>query len=179
MARPLTGTTLTHMTALYSVMGETEAQRYLDEIHALAKTGAVNLTNGNATNARLVRDGKMAFGWTDTDDYNVALEAKTPVAAVYPDQDTVGTLLIPNSIAILAGARHPDNARRFVDWVLRPEIEAELARSRSAQIPVRTSVPRPPSVKGPGDFKVMQVDYAKIGAEIGKRAKQFQETFVD
>lgn len=179
MAKPLTGTTLTHMTALYSVLGETEAQRYVDEIRALAKTGAFNLTNGNATNARLVRDGKMAFGWTDTDDYNVALEAQKPVAAVYPDQDSVGTLLIPNSISILAAAPHPENARRFVDWVLRPEIEAELARSRSAQIPVRANVPRPPHVKGPDQFKVMQVDYAKIGAEIAQRAARFQETFVD
>jgi len=179
MAKPLTGTTLTHMTALYSVLGESEAQNYLDEIRVLGTTGAVSLTNGNATNARLVRDGKMAFGWTDTDDFNVALETGAPVAAVYPDQDSVGTLLIPNSIAILARAPHAENARRFVDWVLRPEIEAELAASRSAQIPVRPDVPRPEGVKGPGQVKVMQVDYARVGAEIGRRAAEFQESFVD
>ena len=179
IARPLTGTTLTHMTALYSVLGESEAKRYLDEIDDRAKSGAVSLTNGNAMVARLVRDGKMAFGWTDTDDFNVALEAGKPVAAVYPDQDSVGTLLIPNSVAILAKAPHAANARRFVDWVLRPEIEAELANSRSVQIPVRENVPRPNHVKGPGQIKVMEADYAKIGAEIERRAAQFQRDFVE
>lgn len=179
MARPLTGTTLSHMTALFSVLGESEARKYIDRARHLAQDGSLSLTNGNATVARLVRDGKMAIGWTDTDDYNVAREEGRPVAAVYPDTESVGTLLIPNTIAILKDAPHPEAARRFVDWVLRPEIEGELARSRSAQVPVRASVPRPEHVRGPGQFKAMQVDFSKVGAEIEERAREFKEIFVD
>ncbi len=70
-------------------------------------------------------------------------ERGAPVAVVYPDADGCGTLLLPNSIAILKGAPHLPAAQRFVDWVLRPETERELAFSRSAQIPVRDSVARP------------------------------------
>lgn len=179
MARPLTGTTLTHLTALYAVLGDAEADRYVARAKELGASGALSLTNGNATNARLVRDGQMAIGWTDTDDYQVALDAGKPVAAVYPDQDGAGTLLIPNSIAVLAGAPHPEAARRFVDWVLRPEVEAELARSRSAQIPVRPEVSRPAHVKAPPDFEPMQVDYRAIGERIGERADRFREIFLD
>jgi iron(III) transport system substrate-binding protein len=179
MARPLTGTTLSHMAALYSVLGDAEAKKYIDRARELGKVGKISLTNGNATNARLVREGQMAIGWTDTDDYNVAREEGRPVAAVYPDKGGVGTLLIPNTIAILRSAPHPDAARRFVDWVLRPEIEAELARSRSAQIPVRDGVERPPHVLGPGAFKAMKVDFSKVGAQIEERAKEFKEIFVD
>lgn len=179
MARPLTGTTLSHMTALFSVLGDAEAKKYIDRARSLATDGSLSLTNGNATVARLVRDGQMAVGWTDTDDYNVAREEGRPVAAVYPDTDTIGTLLIPNTIAILKDAPHPEAARRFVDWVLRPEVEAELARSRSAQIPVRDSVARPDYIRGPGQFKAMKVDFSKVGAEIEERAKEFKEIFVE
>ena len=179
MARPLTGTTLTHMTALYAVLGDAEADRYVARAAELGASGALSLTNGNATNARLVRDGQMAIGWTDTDDFQVAREAGKPVAAVYPDQGGAGTLLIPNSIAVLADAPRPEAARRFVDWVLRPEVEAELAASRSAQIPVRPDVARPAHVRAPPEFEPMPVDYRAVGARIGERADRFRETFLD
>jgi iron(III) transport system substrate-binding protein len=178
MAKPLTGTTMTHMAALYSVLGEARAAEYVTRIEELSKSGAVNLTNGNASVARLVGDGKMAFGWTDTDDFAVAKERGAPVTVVYPDAEGCGTLLLPNAIAILKGAPHLEAARRFVDWVLRPEIERELAFSRSAQIPVRDSVPRPDGMLAPGRFKVMALDYRKLGAELEKRAELLKKLFV-
>ena len=179
MAKPLTGTTLTHMAALYLVLGEAKADEYVQRIHDLSKTGAVDLTNGNAAVARLVGDGKLAFGWTDTDDFAVAVERGAPVTAVYPDKDGCGTLLLPNSIAILKGAPHLQAAQRFVDWVLRPEIERELAFSRSAQIPVRDSVPRPDSMVAASEIKAMDIDFLQLGAELEHRAAALKELFLD
>jgi iron(III) transport system substrate-binding protein len=178
MARPLAGTTLTHLAALYVALGEAEAERYVQAAEQWSLTGDLNLANGNAHVMRLVREGQAAFGWTDTDDFNVARQAGFPVAAVYPDAEGPGTLLIPNTVAILAGAPHPDAARRFVDWVLRPEIESELAFSRSAQVPVRASVSRPDSVVGPDRFKAMEVDLREIGRSIRLRTAEFQELFL-
>jgi len=179
MAKPVTGTTLTHMAALYAALGDKVGDEYLGQISQLAKTGDVNITNGNSSVARLVGDGKLAFGWTDSDDCAVALERGAPVVAVYPDANGCGTLLMPNSIAIVKGAPHALAARRFVDWVLRPETERLLAFSRSAQVPVRAAVPRPPSVISPGQFKVLEVDYQKIGAELEKRSEAFKRMFVE
>ncbi|MFN0241401.1 MAG: extracellular solute-binding protein [Planctomycetota bacterium] len=178
MARPLAGTTNTHMAALYEVLGETEAKRYVTKAAELARTGDLNLANGNAHVMRLVREGEVAFGWTDTDDFNVARERGAKVAAVYPDADGVGTMLIPNTIAILKTAPHADAARRFVDWALRKEVEAELARSSSAQVPVRADVPRPAHVRGPNEFKVMKVDLRAVGRSIAPRTAELQELFV-
>jgi iron(III) transport system substrate-binding protein len=178
MARPLAGTTNTHLAALYQVLGEAEGRRYAETAARLARSGDLNLTNGNAHVMRLVREGQAAFGWTDTDDYNVAREAGFPVAAVFPDRDGPGTLLIPNTVAILKSAPRPEAARRFVDWVLRPEIEAELAASRSAQIPVRASVPRPAHVADPASFRVMQVDLRAVGRSIAQRTAELQELFL-
>lgn len=179
VARPLTGTTLTHMTALYVALGESKADEYVRKLAELGKSGAVNIGNGNANIARLVGDGTLAFGWTDTDDFAVTLERGAHVAAVYPDKDAHGTLLIPNTIMLVQGAPHPDAGKRFIDWVLRPEIEKELAFSRSAQIPVRADVPRPPTVAGPDAFKALEVDFQKVGAQLETRAEHFKKLFVD
>ena len=178
MAKPLAGTTHTHMIALYEALGEGEARRYLQTAQALAQAGDLNLAGGNAHVMRLVREGQCAFGWTDTDDFNVAREAGAPVVAVYPDADGVGTLLIPNTVCILKTTRHEDHARRFVDWVLRPEIEAELAASRSAQIPLRASVARPAHVQGPPQIKVMAVDLRAVGKAIKMRSTELQQLFL-
>jgi iron(III) transport system substrate-binding protein len=178
MARPLAGTTNTHMAALYVALGEAEGRRYVETAARAAESGALNLANGNAHVMRLVREGEVAFGWTDTDDFNVAREEKAPVAAVYPDAEGVGTLLVPNTIAVLASAPHPDEARRFVDWVLRPEIEAELASSRSAQIPVRPDVSVPDHLRRIDDFRAMDVDLRAVGSSILQRTAEFQELFL-
>jgi iron(III) transport system substrate-binding protein len=178
LARPLAGTTNAHFAALYDVLGEAEARRYVATAAQLARDGSLNLATGNAHVMRLVREGQAAFGWTDTDDFNVAREAGFPVAAVYPDTDGAGTVLIPNTVCILADAPRKDSARRFVDWVLRPEIEAELARSRAAQIPVRASVPRPAHVVGPEGFRAMKIDWQEVGRSVKQRTAEFQELFL-
>lgn len=178
LARPLAGTTLTHLAALYVALGEAEGRRYAETAARHAADGSLILANGNAHVMRLVRTGEAAFGWTDTDDCNVAREAGFPVAAVYPDKDGPGTLLVPNTVCILQGAPHVAAARRFVDWVLRPEIEEELARSRAAQVPVRAGVPRPAHVLDAAQFRAMTLDLAAVGRSITARAKEFQELFL-
>lgn len=178
MAKPLAGTTNTHMLALFSVLGEAQARRYVETAQRLGAEGKLNLANGNAHVMRLVREGQADFGWTDSDDFNVAREAGAPVAAVYPDGDGVGTMLIPNTVCILRSAPQLENAKRFVDWVLRPEIEAELAASRSAQIPVRAAVPRPAHVIDADEFKAMPLDLREVGREVRQRSTELQELFL-
>lgn len=178
MARPLAGTTLTHLAALYDSWGPEEARRYARLAAEHARSGALNLANGNAHVMRLVRSGEAAFGWTDTDDYEVARSEGYPVAAVYPNKDQRGTLLIPNTVCLLAQAPHPEAGKRFLDWVLRPEIEAELAASRSAQIPLRPGVARPAHVLDTTQFRAMQVDLQQVGREIQARTRELQELFL-
>lgn len=175
MAAPLTGTTLTHFAALWDVLGEEAVLDYLES----ARDAGVHIVKGNGHVMRLVRDGQMAWGWTDTDDYNVAREGGYPVTVVYPDQGGLGTMVIPNTVAILADAPHPKAARRLVDWILSEDVEAELAAGRSAQIPVRASVPHPATVRSLDEFDVMKVDFTATGKEIGARLERFKEIFTE
>ncbi len=177
MARPLTGTTLTHMTALYTVLGEERTREYLAQI----KDAKVNLTSGNATLMRLVRDGKLAWGWTDTDDYNRAKQQGFPVQAVFPDrgEGELGTLLIPNTVAVLKDAPHPDAARQLVDYILSLEVERKLAGFDGAQIPLHAELKDIEHQLPLDKLQPMQVDYAKIGAQIDERFTELKELFLE
>ncbi len=173
LAKPLTGTTITHFSALFSVWGEEAMQQFCKDMLA----NAPNLAQGNAHVSKLVASGEIPFGLTDTDDFRVRLEEGAPVEAVYPDAEAEGTLLIPNSISLVANAPHPELGKKLIDWVLRPEIEKHLAFAPSAQIPLRPGVEHPPYVKVPGDFKAMKVDWEKVAEELERRAPFFRENF--
>lgn len=67
-----------------------------------------------------------------------------PVALVFPDQDGMGSLVIPNSVMLIKGGPHPEHGKRLIEFLLRAETEAALAKSESAQMPLR------PGVAGPG-----------------------------
>jgi len=177
MARPLAGTTATHGTVLFQLLGEKGAK---DFFRKLLDNGT-HLTPGNAYLMRQVRKGEYAFGFTDTDDFRVAEADGFPVASVYPDQGEgeCGTLLIPNSVAMIKGAPHSEAARKLIDYILSPEVEEKLAFSDSAQIPVRSGVKRPDYVKVPGkDFRAMIVDFDKAAGEYEKRQEFFREIFL-
>ena len=185
IARPLTGTTLTHATALFQVLGEDRASRWLQAIadgqHSTPPR--VNVVQSNGQLMKLVGTGALAWGWTDTDDFRVAQLKGYPVQAILPDQEPapgetqpLGTLLIPNTVAILKDAPHPAAAQRFVDWVLSPKVEQRLAEARSAQIPVRDNVPRPDHVRA--EFATMDVDYVELGRRIAERTQTLKEMFL-
>ncbi len=177
IARPLTGTTLTHFTALRNVLGESDFERFADGLFA----NDVQMLQSNGATMRAVRDGDLAFALTDTDDFHVALAKGYPVACVFPDQEEggLGTMLIPNSVAILANGPHPEAARALVDFLLSEEVEALLAASRSAQIPLRPSVPGPKeaSILPVGSFRAMRWSVEDTASSLEEASRWFEERF--
>ncbi|MCA9003325.1 MAG: extracellular solute-binding protein, partial [Planctomycetes bacterium] len=185
MARPLTGTTLTHAVALFQTLGDDEANRYLRAIadHQSEDPPPIQVVSSNGQLMRLVREGQLAWGWTDTDDFHVAELAGSPVAVVFPDQkpgpngeEPYGTLMIPNTISIPKDAPHLKNAKRFVDWALTRQMEERLANSPSAQIPVRSDVPAPDHVRR--DFHAMKVSYVALGQQMSRRVEELKTMFL-
>ena len=175
VARPLTGTTLTHFAALHAVLGEAKFNEWLDGMDA---NDVVYLASNGAT-MRAVRDGDLLFAWTDTDDFHVALDKGYPVAAVFPDQgeDEIGTMLIENSVALVKGGPNPEVARKLVDYIVSREVEALLAASKSAQIPVREGVAGPKDVQHIGTFKEMAWDRMKVGQSMTALIPVFADRF--
>ena len=100
IANPLFGTTSMHAAALFEALGEERARRFFEQF--IENGGRIVSSNGEVR--RRVAAGDCALGLTDTDDANVALQEGRPVGVVYPDQETMGTLIIPNAV-VLIGAR--------------------------------------------------------------------------
>lgn len=157
IAKPLFGTTATHAACLFAHWGAEEAKAYFRKL----KANDVAILSGNKQIALSVAAGRLAFGLTDTDDAIIELEKGMPVAIVYPDQgeDGLGTLFIPNTLAIIRGGPNPQAARQLVDYLLSPEAEAKLAAGPSAQIPLGPKVDVKVQVETPETVKAMKVDF--------------------
>jgi iron(III) transport system substrate-binding protein len=136
VANPLFGTTAAHVAALAQTRGDDAVLRLFTALRA----NDVRFVGGNSHVRDLVASGDCDAGLTDSDDVWIGKGRGDPIEKLYPDQDADGTLVIPNSASLLKGAPHPANARRFLDWLLRPETERLLAGGPSHQMPVRPEI---------------------------------------
>ncbi|MEO6812147.1 MAG: extracellular solute-binding protein [Isosphaeraceae bacterium] len=157
LAKPLFGTTATHAVCLFAVWGDAKAKAFFQGL----KANDVQVLSGNKQVATAVGSGRIAFGLTDTDDAMGEIEAGSPVAIIYPDRadDQLGTLFIPNTLAIIKGAPHPEAAEALANDLLSPEVESALARGLSAQIPLNSEVKDVPRIETPATVHAMEVDF--------------------
>ena len=166
VAKPLAGTTLTHMSYLWAAKGPDWVKDFWKRMVA----NDMRMPTGNAHLMKEVSQGNFAFGYTDTDDYRKAELEKRPVRRIFPDQEPggeiVGCLVIPNSIALIKGGPNPENAKKLIDHVLSKKVEEKLAFSASAQMPVRKSVPRPEYVKSAEELVTLKVDWEKVAQAV-------------
>jgi len=162
LAKPLFGTTATHAACLFAAWGDDEARAYFMSL----KQNDVQILASNKQVAVAVAAGQLAFGLTDTDDAIIEVEQGFPVEIVYPDrgEGELGTLFIPNSLAVMKNAPHPEAARKLVDFLLSPAVEGALARGRSAQIPLQPGVTVDVRVETPATVHPMDVDFGAAAA---------------
>lgn len=173
-AYPLFGTTATHCAALFAHLGDDKAKGYFETL----KANGVKITDGNASARDRVADGTVPIGFTDTDDAFVAINQQRPVDIIWPDKDGVGTLLIPNTVALIENGPNAEAGKKFIDFLLSPKTEEMLAFCESGQIPLRASVKRPPHVPTLGKVKAMKVDYEKVAELMEPSGKFLQKLFV-
>jgi iron(III) transport system substrate-binding protein len=157
IAKPLFGTTATHAACLFVAWGDEKAKKFFRDL----KANGVQIHSGNKGVAQAVGSGQLAFGLTDTDDAMGEVDAGNPVVILYPDRepDGLGTLFIPNVLAIVKGAPHPKEAEALANYLLSPEVESALATGPSAQIPLLKSTEVKARVETPKTVHAMDVDF--------------------
>jgi len=170
IAKPFFGTTATHAASLYAALGTERADRFFAELHR----NEVQVLSGNKPVAEAVAAGRVAFGLTDTDDALVMQAQGHPVAIVYPDQqpDQIGTLFLPNTLALVKNAPHLAQARELLDWLYTPEVETRLANGPSGQIPLSPKAVKSPRVESPATVRAMDLRFeaaAEIFDDVMKR----------
>lgn len=177
IARPLTGTTLTHFTALQKALGEAEFATFF----AALQQNDVKWLAGNGATMKETVAGQVAWAFTDTDDVHVAMTKGHKVACVFPDQQEggLGTMLIPNSVALIKGGPDQANSKKLIDKILAEETEALLAAADGAQIPLRQGVPGPkdPQIKTVGAFRPMAWDVEWTAQNLARCSQEFGKKF--
>ena len=170
IGKPLFGTTATHAACLFAYWGDEKAKEFFRQL----KRNDVSIESGNKQVALRVASGQLAFGMTDTDDAIIELDAGRPVAIVYPDQQSggLGTLFIPNTLALIKGSPNGDNARRLVDYLLSAEVETRLAEGASTQIPLNPRVKAPVRVQTPETLSAMKIDF-RAAADKWETTREF------
>ena len=157
IAKPLFGTTATQAACLFVAWGDDKAKTYFRDL----KANGVQVLSGNKQVATAVGSGQLAFGLTDTDDAMGEIDAGSPVVLIYPDRkpDELGTLFIPNTLALIKGSPHPESARDLAAYLLSPAIETALANGPSAQIPLLKTTSAASRVETPGTVHAMEADF--------------------
>jgi iron(III) transport system substrate-binding protein len=170
IAKPLFGTTATHAACLFAAWGDAKAKGYFRDL----KANGVQVLSGNKQVALAAGSGEIAFGLTDTDDAMGEIDAGSSVAIVYPDRepDGLGTLFIPNTLAIIKGSAHQKEAEALADHLLSPAVEAALARGPSAQIPLLKSTNVEARVETPKTVHAMDADF-EAAAKLWDKAAAF------
>jgi iron(III) transport system substrate-binding protein len=175
IAKPFFGTTATHAACLSVVLGPEKARDYFESL----KANEVNVVAGNKQVAQGVAEGRFAVGFTDTDDAVIELRAKRPVAVVFPDADGVGTLFLPNTVALVNKAPNPVAARKLVEFLLRPETERRLAEGGGFQIPLNPAVKAelPATILRPTRTRAMAVDFTAAADHWERTQAMLREVF--
>ncbi len=174
MARPLFGTTLTHLVCL----SQSQGPRALEALLEAIQRNQVQILDGNSVVKDQVARGEVAWGYTDSDDANVAVLSGAPVEMIVPDQEGPGTLLIPNTAALLKGCPHPAEARRLLDYLLSVEVEEKLARTDSLQIPLHPEARAAEATPRLQQVRIMKVDPAAAASQFGPVLGLLRERFV-
>jgi iron(III) transport system substrate-binding protein len=120
------------------------------------------VVDGNSVVVKLVGSGEAWLGLTDSDDIAAFQREGLPIAAV----NFAETLRIPNTVAIVTGGPHPDNAAKLVAFLNREDIKRRLADA-NAFAPVK-----------PDDPLGLRVDWDALLHDQEKAVVELKEIFL-
>jgi len=145
LAYPLFGTTATHFLALRQRWGE---EKWLDWCRAL-QANKPFLVDGNSVVVKQVARGEAWLGLTDSDDIAAEQQDGLPVTALPITEET---LLIPNTVAVVRGAPHPQAAEQLFEYLQQRQIVDQLIAAKALEGFSATESPCP----------VLQPDWASL-----------------
>jgi iron(III) transport system substrate-binding protein len=151
------GTGYLMLASLVQIFGEDQAFQYLKALNANVNQYA---RSGIGPMSAVIR-GETAIGSTVLHGVINEIVRGFPVKAILPCE---GVGYEVGSMAIIKGARHLDNAKKFFDWALTPEAQKIGLDLHEYAIPTNHSVVLPPQVPNLADIKLISYDTAKYGS---------------
>lgn len=151
-----------HITALRLTLGEGETEKLLRGLMA----NQVQSLKGHTEVRKAVGSGEFKLGIVNNYYYHLQKQEGSPVGVIYPDQGE-GQMGVPVNVAgaaMVKGAKNSESARKFMDYLVRPETQELFARL-NFEIPVLAGIPTH-EAKKLDEFKRTPVDLEQLGTEL-------------
>ena len=103
---------------------------------------------------KAVADGEMAVGLTYEDPALKLLNDGVDVKVIYPKE---GTVFLPGNAAIVKNAKHMENAKKFIDFILSQEIQDKLGTETTIR-PIRKNAKTNKNMKAMTEIKIATED---------------------
>jgi iron(III) transport system substrate-binding protein len=126
MAYPQFGTTGTHFHALRQHWG---AEPWETWCRMLAANKPL-MVDGNSVVVKMVGKGEASIGLTDSDDIAEGESNGLPIMPLPINEET---LLIPNTVAIIRNAPHPEPAEKLFEYLQSPAIAERLVAAKALE----------------------------------------------
>ena len=154
MSNPSTSGTAYLLLASHAArLGEDKMWQYYE---ALDKNLSQVTKSGGAP-GRMAASGESPIGIALAYEVEVAKKQGAPIDVIWPSDGVAWTF---EGNGLVKGAKHPQNAKRFLDWAVSRTAMASYAEWRGTGI-TRSDVP----VSGPkiSDMKLIDLDFVKVG----------------
>ncbi len=135
LAFPLFGTTASHFAALRGKWGDANWQSWCRALMANKPL----LLDGNSVVVKQVGRGEAWIGMTDSDDIMAGQREGLPITALPISSET---LLIPNTVAVVRSAPHPEAAERLFNFLRQPGVSQQLVAAGVLEGSDRASHPQ-------------------------------------
>lgn len=172
IAHPIFGTSNTHAAALYAYLGTEKGKNFYKQL----KDKGVMVVDGNSVVRDMVVSGQLMFGLTDTDDAMEAVKKGEPVEIVFPDQDGMGTLVVPNTVALVKGGPNSDNGKKLVEYLASKEVEKKLVENGFCEVPIHEGNKDISTTAT--NVKTMKVSFEDIFKNVEQVKTELSEIFV-
>jgi iron(III) transport system substrate-binding protein len=179
IANPLFGGMGAHVAALFSILGEEQGRQWLRGL----KANDCAICAGMADVKNRVASGELWFGITSTIDAHVAIAGGKPVVVIFPDQGDgeIGCVNGFGAASLIAGAPHPQQAERFMRFLMTTQTEKILADGPGQNVgmlpdSVAQDV-RPAWI--PRQIKTMDIDWTKAVAAHPAASRAVKEILLD
>ncbi len=177
IGHPLFGTTTVHCLAIFQHLGDSKARELFEkmlenEVHVVGSDGDVS---------ERIDKGDFAFGLTDNDDAMEAIRTSHGKKMTMAIMDEKGLgMLAPDAPVLIKNCPHPKYARRFIDFILRPETEVALGKAAS-QIPLRKDLKAPEGFDYPPleAMRGMPVDYNDLAERHDRLVQGYLKDWAD
>lgn len=163
MAQSANESVIAHLTAIRALQGDDAARAFMEGLLA----NDVAFLQGHTQVRQAVGKGEFPLGFVNHYYYFLEKADGSPVGIVWPDQgpDDVGVVVNVAGAAIIRGAKHPDAARRFIDFLVTPAAQGLFARL-NYEIPTLPGVPTAEGVPALADLRRAPVPLELLGREL-------------